>query len=40
LRFSLPASDGATATFDVTAPDGDRGTYGAAGRAVLRSVGD
>jgi hypothetical protein len=40
LRFSLPASDGATATFDVTVPDGDRGTYGAAGRAVLRSVGD
>lgn len=38
LRFSMPAADGATATFDVTVPDGDRGTYGAAGRAVVRSV--
>jgi hypothetical protein len=40
LRFSLPAADGATAPFDVTVPDGDRGTYGAVGRAVLRAVSD
>jgi hypothetical protein len=35
LRFRLPAEAGATATFDVTAPDGDRGTYGGSGHLVV-----
>lgn len=35
LRFRLPADAGATASFDVTVPDGDRGTYGAVGRIVI-----
>jgi hypothetical protein len=35
LRFEIPAEEGATATFDITLPDGDRGTYGAVGTAVI-----
>jgi hypothetical protein len=35
LRFQLPLRDGATATFDITVPDGDRGTYGAVGDVLL-----
>lgn len=35
LRFRLPQHDGATASFDITVPDGDRGTYGAVGDVLL-----
>ena len=35
LRFRLPPREGATATFDITVPDGDRGTYGAVGEVVV-----
>ncbi|HEY6568091.1 MAG TPA: hypothetical protein VI341_11305 [Actinomycetota bacterium] len=35
LRFRLPQRDGATATFDISVPDGDRGTYGAVGDVLL-----
>ncbi len=38
LRFRLPAREGATASFDTTLPDGDRGTYGAVGEVVLSST--
>jgi hypothetical protein len=37
LRFRLPPHDGATASFDITVPDGDRGTYRAAGDLLLRA---
>jgi hypothetical protein len=35
LRFRLPAQEGSTTTFDVSIPDGDRGSYGASGRAEV-----
>jgi hypothetical protein len=35
LRFELPAREGATASFDITVPDGDRGTYGAVGGVLV-----
>jgi hypothetical protein len=35
LRFRLPARVGAAASFDITVPDGDRGTYGAVGQVLL-----
>jgi hypothetical protein len=35
LRFRLPLRDGATASFDITVPDGDRGTYVAVGEVLL-----
>jgi hypothetical protein len=35
LRFRLPAREGATASFDIAVPDGDRGTYGAVGQVVV-----
>jgi hypothetical protein len=35
LRFRLPAREGATASFDIDVPDGDRGTYGAVGQVVV-----
>ena len=38
LRFRLPARVGASASFDITVPDGDRGTYGAVGQVLLSST--
>jgi hypothetical protein len=38
LRLSMPASDGATATFDVEIPDGGQGTFGAVGTVVVRAA--
>lgn len=38
LRFQLPAHEGANASFDVEIPDGDRGSYGAAGTITVVSV--
>lgn len=35
LRFELPAREGATASFDITVPDGDRGTFGAVGGVLV-----
>jgi hypothetical protein len=38
LRLRMPANDGATASFDVTRPDGGQGTLGAVGSVVLTAA--
>lgn len=38
LRLTVPARDGATASFDIEVPDGGQGTFGAVGTVVLTAA--
>ena len=38
LRLAMPTRDGARTTFDIDAPDGGHGTFGAVGTVVLSSA--